>query len=143
MVKAIKTDDSSVEEMLSIGPGIRGSFHAAVKTYAKKRRADFTKGGVFDGSGHHMLGLVENFESRQKDVPLASLGFAECQEIYDFWRNRPLNTRTRLPLSAKHSYLAILANDKQPLNQKVQEHLYKSVKSYRLNQISLQMTNQL
>ena len=88
VVKAIKTDDSSVEEMLSIGPGIRGSFHAAVKTYAKKRRADFTKGGVFDGSGHHMLGLVENFESRQKDVPLARLGFAECQEIYDFWRNR-------------------------------------------------------
>ena len=102
-VTAIKPDDSSVEEMLPARPGIRGSFHEAVRTYAKKRRADFTKGGVFDGSGHHMLGLVENFESRQKDVPLARLGFAECQEIYDFWRNRPLNTRTRLPLSAKHS----------------------------------------
>ena len=30
------------------------------------------------------------------------LDFTQCQEIYDFWRNRPLNQRTNEPLSLKH-----------------------------------------
>lgn len=82
--------------------GVPGTFHEALRSYAKKRRADFTKVGEFDGSGHHMLGLVDNFSKRQKDMPLYKLGSAECQEIYDFWRDRPLNGRTKKPLSAKH-----------------------------------------
>ncbi len=83
-------------------PLIAGSFHEAIRDYTKKRTDDFTKGGQFDGSGHHMLGLIENFEKRQPDVPLAMLDFTRCQEIYDFWRNRPLNMRTEEPLSLKH-----------------------------------------
>lgn len=83
-------------------PLIAGSFHEAIRDYTKKRTDDFTKGGQFDGSGHHMLGLIDNFEKRQPDVPLAILDFTRCQEIYDFWRNRPLNLRTEEPLSLKH-----------------------------------------
>jgi hypothetical protein len=83
-------------------PLIPGSFHEALREYRKKRTADFTKGGVFDGSGHHMLGLIENFENRQPNVPLAMLDFSRCQAIYDFWRNRPVNLRTNQPLSLKH-----------------------------------------
>ena len=83
-------------------PLIPGSFHEALREYTQKRTADFTKGGEFDGSGHHILGLIENFEKRQPDLPLAMLDFSRCQEIYDFWRNRPLNLRTDEPLSLKH-----------------------------------------
>jgi hypothetical protein len=81
---------------------VSGTFHQALRSYSKKRKADFTKGGEFDGSGHHMLGLVDNFSKRQPDVLLSKLDFAACQKIYDFWRDRPLNTRTEQPLSAKH-----------------------------------------
>ncbi|TWU18882.1 hypothetical protein [Allorhodopirellula heiligendammensis] len=83
-------------------PLITGTFHDAVREYTKKRIADFTKGGVFDGSGHHMVGLIENFAKRQPDVPLAMLDFTRCQEIFDFWRNRPINLRSDEPLSFKH-----------------------------------------
>ncbi|MGB4708539.1 MAG: hypothetical protein WBH28_08760 [Fuerstiella sp.] len=83
-------------------PLITGTFHDAVREYVKKRTADFTKGGEFDGSGHHMIGLAENFVKRQPDVSLAMLDFTQCQEVHDFWRNRPLNLRTGEPLSSKH-----------------------------------------
>jgi len=83
-------------------PLIPGTFHEAVREYVKKRTADFTKGGEFDGSGHHMIGLAENFEKRQPNVPLAMLDLTRCQEIYDFWRNRPPNLKTKVPLSIKH-----------------------------------------
>jgi hypothetical protein len=90
------------EELLPTAESIPGTFHQAVTSYLAKRKADFTVGDTFDGSGHHILGLVENFRDRQLDVPLAKLDFAGCQEIYDFWRNRPQNLRTGHPLSAKH-----------------------------------------
>jgi hypothetical protein len=83
-------------------PLIPGTFHQALKEYYKHRKAHFTKAGEFDGSGHYMLGLTENFQKRQPNVPLAMLDFTRCQEIYDFWRNRPLNLRTNKPLSKKH-----------------------------------------
>ncbi len=83
-------------------PLIPGTFHEALREYAKKRTADFTKNGEFDGSGHHMLRLVNNCQQRQSNVHLAMLDFTQCQEIYDFWRNRPLNQRTNEPLSLKH-----------------------------------------
>ena len=102
VVNEIQPENPIVEELLPEKPVIPGTFHQAVREYAKKRREDFTTGGTFNGSGHHMLGLVENFANRQKNVPLAKLGFAECQVIYDFWRNRPLNLRTQEPLSMKH-----------------------------------------
>lgn len=81
---------------------IAGTFHQAVRAYVKKRIEDFSRGNDFDGSGHHMIGLAKDFETRQPDVPLAILDFSRCQEIYDFWRNRPANLKTNLPLSAKH-----------------------------------------
>ncbi|MFO1001149.1 MAG: hypothetical protein U0936_12460 [Planctomycetaceae bacterium] len=81
---------------------IAGTFHQAVRVYVKKRTDDFARGDEFDGSGHHMVGLAKDFETRQPDVPLALLDFSRCQEIYDFWRNRPLNLKTGQPLSAKH-----------------------------------------
>ncbi len=83
-------------------PLISGTFHDAVREYVKKRTADFTKGDAFDGSGHHMIGLAENFLKRQPNVPLAMLDLTRCQEIYDFWRNRPSNLKTQEPLSFKH-----------------------------------------
>jgi len=83
-------------------PLIPGTFHEALKEYYKYRTAHFTKAGEFDSSGHYMLGLIENFQKRQPNVPLAMLDFTHCQEIYDFWRNRPLNLRTNKPLSKKH-----------------------------------------
>lgn len=101
-VADIKPDATHPPELLARLSGVPGTFHEALRSYAKKRRADFTKGGEFDGSGHHMLGLVDNFSKRQPDVPLSRLDFAACQKIYDFWRNRPLNVRTQQPLSAKH-----------------------------------------
>jgi hypothetical protein len=92
-------------------PLIPGTFHEAVREYVKKRTADFTKGGEFDGSGHHMIGLAENLQKRQPDVPLAMLDFTRCQEAYDFWRNRPMNLRSREPLSLKHcaSHVSVLS----------------------------------
>ena len=83
-------------------PLISGTFHQALKEYSKYRKAHFTKAGEFDGSGHYMLGMIENFQKRQPNLPLAILDFTHCQEIYDFWRNRPLNLRTNKPLSKKH-----------------------------------------
>lgn len=83
-------------------PGVAGTFHQAVRAYVKKRTEDFARGDDFDGSGHHMVGLAKDFETRQPDVPLAMLDFSRCQEIYDFWRNRPINLKTNEPLSAKH-----------------------------------------
>lgn len=83
-------------------PLVAGSFHEAVEAYLEKRRADFTHDGKFDGSGHHMLGLARDFMSRQANIPLAQLDFSRCQQVYDFWRDRPINLRTKEPLSRKH-----------------------------------------
>lgn len=80
----------------------RGSFHEALRCYMEKRRADFTTGETFDGSGHHMLGLIENVEKRQPNMPLSMLDFTACQTIYDFWRDRPASLRTGKALSKKH-----------------------------------------
>ncbi len=83
-------------------PLIPRTFHEAVGEYEKKRTAEPPPTELSpDGSGHHMLGLVRNFEKRQPDAPLA-LDFTRCQEIYDFWTNRPPNLRTDKPLSPKH-----------------------------------------
>lgn len=102
LIREIKPDDPSVGHLSLAMAGVRGTLHGAFRSYLKKRTADFTTHGAFDGSGHHMLGLVENFLKRLPDEPLSRLGFAESQQLYDFWRNRPLNTRTQEPLSAKH-----------------------------------------
>jgi len=83
-------------------PLIPGTFHESVREYVRKRTAGFNKGDEFDGSGHSMIGLAENFAKRQPDVALATLKFTQCQEIYDFWGNRPLNLRTGKPLTYKH-----------------------------------------
>ncbi len=83
-------------------PLIPGTFHEALREYYQHRKAHFTKGGEFDGSGHHMLSMIDNFKNRQPNVPLAMLDFTRCQEIFDFWKNRPLNLRTKEPLSKKH-----------------------------------------
>lgn len=101
-IREIKPACPAVEKLSSVMAGVGGTFHGAVRAHSKKREADFTNRGTFDGSGHHILWHVDNFLKRLPDVALCRLGFAECQELYDFWRNRPLNTRTGDPLSAKH-----------------------------------------
>lgn len=102
VITEVRTNECLQDELLAATDGVSGTFHDAVDRYLIKRRADFTTGDVFDGSGHHILGLVENFKERQPNMPLAKLDFAGCQEIYNFWRNRPRNSRTGQPLSAKH-----------------------------------------
>ena len=82
-------------------PLIPGTFHEALREYAKDRETYFTRGGEFAGSGHQMIGYIGDFQERQKDVPLAMLDFSRCQELYDFWRDRPPNLRTGKPLSHK------------------------------------------
>jgi hypothetical protein len=81
---------------------IPGTLHEAINEFIKKRTEDFTVEGQFNGSGHHMIGLMENVRKRQEDVPLSLLDFGRCQEIYDFWRNRPLNLKNGKPLSIQH-----------------------------------------
>ena len=83
-------------------PLVAGTLHEALEGYERKRQADFTlPDGSFDGSGHHMVGIVRTMRERHSDFPLAELDFARCQELVDFWRNRPLNQRTEEPLSKK------------------------------------------
>ena len=48
-------------------PLIPGTFHDSVREYVKKRTAGFNQGDEFDGSGHSMIGLAENFAKRQPD----------------------------------------------------------------------------
>ena len=57
--------------------------------------------GSFDGSGHHMLGMIRAMRERSNDFPLAELDFTRCQSIVDFWRSRPENRNTDMPLSKK------------------------------------------
>jgi hypothetical protein len=101
-VTDIKSNNPLPPDLASKLSSIPGTFHEALRSYTKKRKADFTKGDEFDGSGHHMLGLVDNFLHRQPDIPLSKLNFEACQGIYDYWRNRPLNSRNQQPLSLKH-----------------------------------------
>ena len=49
-------------------PLIPGSFHEALRKYRKKRENDFTTGEEFNGSGHHMLSLIDNFKFAIKAV---------------------------------------------------------------------------
>ncbi|MHB8897865.1 MAG: hypothetical protein ACYC6Y_03865 [Thermoguttaceae bacterium] len=83
-------------------PLITGTFHDALEVYEEKRRVDFTlPDGTFDGSGHHMLGMIKAMRERQADFPLAELDFSRCQTIVDFWRNRPMSPKTKSPLTSK------------------------------------------
>jgi hypothetical protein len=102
LIREIKPANPSAEPPASTIAELGKTFHEAVKAYKKKREGDFTTRGVFDGSGHHMIGLVDNFLKRLPDVELSRLDFAECQKMYDFWRERPMNTRSGKSLSAKH-----------------------------------------
>jgi hypothetical protein len=83
-------------------PLVAGTFHEALTAYEEVRRKDFTlPDGSFDGSGHHMLGIVRATRERIEDFPLAELDLARCQKVIDFWRFRPENRRTKDPLSKK------------------------------------------
>jgi hypothetical protein len=83
-------------------PLVAGTFHEAVEAYLVQRRAEFTTDGEMSGSGYGMVGLAADFRDRQSDMPLAQLDFSRCQQVYDFWRDRPKNRRTNEPLSRKH-----------------------------------------
>jgi len=79
-----------------------GAFHEALEEYEEHRRKDFTlPDGSFDGSGHHMLGMIRAMRQRINDFPLVELDFTRCQEVVDFWRNRPESLRSDSPLSHK------------------------------------------
>ena len=71
-------------------PLTTGTFHEALIEYEEKRNQDFTLDtGEFDGSGHHMVGLIRGFREHRTDFPLAELDFSRCQELVDHWRSRP------------------------------------------------------
>lgn len=75
-------------------PLINGTFHAALTSYEKKRRQDFTEpDGTFDGSGHHFLGIIKAIRERRPDFQLAELDFHKCQDEFNFWRDRPEDRR--------------------------------------------------
>jgi hypothetical protein len=79
-----------------------GTFHQALEAYEKEREKDFTlPDGSFDGSGHHMLGMIRMMRERIADFPLAELDFTRCQNVVDFWRNRPKALNGEMPLSPK------------------------------------------
>lgn len=83
-------------------PLVNGWFHEALVRYEEKRTGDFTlEGGAFDGSGHHMIGMIKGFREHHADFPLAELDFARCQELVDHWRNRPVSRHTGETLSRK------------------------------------------
>ncbi|PHQ34829.1 hypothetical protein [Rhodopirellula bahusiensis] len=75
-------------------PLITGTFHAALTSYEKNRRQEFTEpDGTFDGSGHHFLGIIKAVQERRPDFQLAELDFRKCQDEFDFWRDRPEDRR--------------------------------------------------
>lgn len=81
---------------------VTGTFHEALSAYEEVRRKDFIfPDGSFDGSGHHMLGIIRASRERMEDFLLAELDLARCQMVVDFWRCRPANLRTEDPLSKK------------------------------------------
>ena len=83
-------------------PLIDGSFHEAITAYEEKRTKDFTlPDGRFDGSGHHMLGMIQAIREQRPDFPLAELDFTRCQELIDRWRERPISKRTKMPMARK------------------------------------------
>ncbi len=83
-------------------PLVSGTLHETLEAYEEERRKDFTlPDGSFDGSGHHMLGMIRSMRERINDFPLAELDFTRCQTIVDFWRNRPKSQRDDMPLSRK------------------------------------------
>ena len=83
-------------------PLVVGTFHEALSAYEEVRRKDFVlPDGSFDGSGHHMLGIIRASRERMGDFLLAELDLARCQTVIDFWRLRPANLRTDEPLSKK------------------------------------------
>ena len=83
-------------------PLCSGTFHEALLAYEVERRKDFIlPDGSFDGSGHHMLGMIRMMRERINDCPLAELDFTRCQNVVDFWRNRPKYQNGEMPLSHK------------------------------------------
>lgn len=83
-------------------PLIAGTLRQALEAYEEARRNDFIlPDGSFDGSGHHMVGMVARMRERMDDLPLATLDLARCQDMIDFWRNRPKNLENGRPLSKK------------------------------------------
>ena len=68
-------------------PLVTGTLHEALESYEEERRKDFTlPDGSFDGSGHHMLGMIRTMRERIKDFPLAELDYTRCQSLADLWR---------------------------------------------------------
>ncbi len=85
-------------------PLIPGRFHEALIAYEQSRRKHFTQpDGSFNGSGHHMLGMIRLMRERMADFQLAELDFTKCQCLFDYWRDRPegLVSEHKQPLSQK------------------------------------------
>ncbi|MFM8932565.1 MAG: hypothetical protein ACKOS8_11900 [Gemmataceae bacterium] len=76
-IRGIKPACPSGEKWSLVMAGVGGTFHGAVRAHSKRREADFTNCGTFDGRGHHMLWHVDNFLKRLPDVALCKLGFAK------------------------------------------------------------------
>jgi hypothetical protein len=82
-------------------PLISGTFHEALDAYHEKRRSDFTMAdGSFDGSGHHMLGIIRALRERD-DFALFEMHFNRCQGLLNYWRERPESKRTKAPMARK------------------------------------------
>lgn len=87
-------------------PLITGTLHEALLAYEKVRdKGFFYPDGSYNGSGHHMVGMVRDFRVRYSDFPLAELDFTRCQTVLiDYWRNRPPRRKKgqeHLPMAKK------------------------------------------
>jgi hypothetical protein len=68
-------------------PLVPGTLHEALETYEEERRQDFTlPDGSFDGSGHHMLGMIRATRERINDFPLPHKG---DKLLYRHYSNKP------------------------------------------------------
>jgi len=85
-------------------PLVSGNLHEALESFEAERKKGFTlPDGTFNGSGHHMLGMIRSFRERQPDMMLSQLDYSRCQSLIDFWRERPSDLRKKsvVPLTKK------------------------------------------
>ena len=86
-----------LEEVRQLSPNVlphaSGAFHDALDRYVESQRREYTSptvdGDALSGFGAQVVSTVKSLKARHKDIPLATFDFDGCQEIIDYWRNRP------------------------------------------------------
>ena len=81
-------------------PSVSGTFHDALSRYVEAQRREYTEptidGPTLTSFGAHIVANVKSLLGRHADVPLATFDFDGCQEIIDYWRNRPATIDKRI-----------------------------------------------